>query len=72
LNNAFLTIIFALVAAAWGTGDFNGGTASKRSSVHAVVLISQFTGIGLLLLFIPFLIERPLLPGICRKRYWQD
>jgi drug/metabolite transporter (DMT)-like permease len=60
LTSSYLTVIFALAAAAaWGAGDFNGGIASKRSNVYGVVLISQFIGVGLLLLLLPFFGEHP-------------
>jgi len=40
-------------AASWGTGDFNGGLASKRNTVYGVVLISQIIS-GFLLLILAF------------------
>ncbi|WP_342304010.1 DMT family transporter [Methanolobus sp. ZRKC5] len=43
-------IIFGLTAAlCWGTADFSGGFATKRSGVLTVAIISQATGIILLI-----------------------
>lgn len=43
--------VFGLVAAAsWGTSDFSGGVASKRSPLFSVVIASQAIGFVLLLL----------------------
>lgn len=51
-----------LVAAAYGAGDFLGGSASKRNPAASVVLASQAT--GLLLLLVGLLAARPdLAPG---------
>ncbi|MDH3604269.1 MAG: DMT family transporter [Candidatus Tectomicrobia bacterium] len=47
---------------AWGTGDFSGGLASKRTSVLIVVMLSQ--GIGALsLLGVALLFGEPIPPG---------
>lgn len=44
--NFDLSVVFYGLASAlsWGTGDFSGGLATKRSSVYGVVLGSQFIG----------------------------
>src|SRR4051794_6697218 len=39
----------------FGTADFFGGLATRRSRVLAVVVISQFGGLVLILALIPFL-----------------
>jgi drug/metabolite transporter (DMT)-like permease len=49
--NGFMTILYSLVAALfWGAGDFSGGLATKRSSPHSVVIVSQMLGVGVLTL----------------------
>ncbi len=44
------TVLFGLVSAAsWGSGDFSGGRAARRTSVLVVLLISEAVGSVLLL-----------------------
>lgn len=46
MNPHFTAILLSLAAAAsWGAGDFNGGLASKRTSVYVVVSLSQLLGL---------------------------
>lgn len=48
-----LAVAYSLAAAAsWGTGDFSGGIATKRTSVSGVIILSQIAAIMLLLPFI--------------------
>src|SRR6266581_6086118 len=49
-------IVFALLSAAlYGSADFLGGLASRRSSVMPVMIFSQLAGLVMLLLVLPFL-----------------
>jgi drug/metabolite transporter (DMT)-like permease len=50
------TIVFALLSATlYGSADFLGGLASRRSSVMPVMIFSQLAGLITLLLVLPFL-----------------
>lgn len=52
-------IFFGLASAAsWGAGDFSGGVATKRSSVYAVVIISQLVG-ALCLIAVALVLREP-------------
>lgn len=53
-------VFFGLASAAsWGTGDFSGGVATKRSPVYTVVLLSHIVGlVGLIILIV--LLREPL------------
>jgi drug/metabolite transporter (DMT)-like permease len=49
MGSEVLALICGLAAAAsFGTGDFCGGVATKRSSVYSVIVISQIFGLALL------------------------
>ncbi|MBP7999474.1 MAG: DMT family transporter [Chloroflexi bacterium] len=59
-NPLFAAAIFGLLSAAsWGTGDFAGGLATKKSSAYFVVLFSQLIGIVFLLGLTLIIGERP-------------
>jgi drug/metabolite transporter (DMT)-like permease len=50
------TIVFALLSATlYGSADFLGGLATRRSSVMPVMIFSQLAGLIILLLGLPFL-----------------
>ncbi|HLH60651.1 MAG TPA: DMT family transporter [Ktedonobacteraceae bacterium] len=49
MSGAFATIVFGLVASlCWGSGDFNGGLASRRTSASSVVIAAYAVGFVLL------------------------
>ncbi len=49
MSRAFTTVIFGLAASlCWGSGDFNGGLASRRSNASSVVIAAY--GVGFVLL----------------------
>jgi uncharacterized membrane protein len=50
------TIVFALLSATlYGSADFLGGLASRRSTVMPVMIFSQLAGLITLFLVLPFL-----------------
>src|SRR5436305_3515752 len=49
MNRAFATVIFGLAASlCWGSGDFNGGLASRRAHASSVVIAAYTVGFVLL------------------------
>lgn len=61
MDFAFLSIVFALCAAiAWGSGDFTGGTVSRRVGPFHTVLISYT--VGLFALVVVVLARRESIP----------
>ena len=51
INQTLAAALFGLLSAlSWGTGDFAGGMATKKSSTYFVVLLSQVIGVVILLL----------------------
>lgn len=59
INTELGVIFFGLAAAlSWGIGDFNGGVATKRTSVYTVTILSQFIG-GLCMLLLALLSGEP-------------
>jgi drug/metabolite transporter (DMT)-like permease len=49
MSNALLTVIFGLAASlCWGSGDFSGGLASRRSSPASVIILAYAAGFVLL------------------------
>jgi drug/metabolite transporter (DMT)-like permease len=50
MSRAFATVIFGLAASlCWGSGDFNGGLASRRASATSVVIAAYAVGFALLI-----------------------
>src|SRR4051794_5025906 len=59
-SNDLLPAVLGLIAAiSWGTGDFCGGLASKRTTAFGVVIVSQAVGL-LLLLALALLLHEPV------------
>src|SRR5579864_330675 len=62
MNRAFATIIFGLAASlCWGSGDFNGGLASRRANASSVVIAAY--GVGFLLLVALALVWKEAIPS---------
>src|SRR5690242_4836013 len=61
MNSLAFTVLFGLAASlCWGSGDFNGGLASRRANPTSVVVASY--AVGFVLLVVLALIWRELLP----------
>lgn len=59
MNRTLLTVIFGLAAALfWGSGDFNGGFASRRANASSVVIAAYAVGL-VLLVILAFLWREP-------------
>jgi hypothetical protein len=57
-----LGVFFGLASAlGWGAGDFSGGLASRRSHVFLVVLVSELSGV-LILVGLALLLAEPVPP----------
>lgn len=55
-----MAVILGLLASiAYGGADFLGGIATRRAHVLTVVLVSQVTGTGLMLVALPFFLSDP-------------
>lgn len=51
-STEILSILFGLLSAlSWGTGDFSGGLATRRSNVYVVVIVSQLVGVMTLIIW---------------------
>lgn len=62
MGSHFLSVVYGLGAAfSYGTGDFVGGIATKKTSVFPVIIVSQLTG-GLLLFVAALMLAQPF-PG---------
>src|SRR5258706_4601032 len=49
MSSALATVIFGLAASlCWGSGDFNGGLASRRANASSVVTVAYAVGFVLL------------------------
>lgn len=63
MSNTLLTIMFGLLASlAWGSGDFSGGLASRRTNSSSIVIASYAVGFALLVALA--LIWREPLPSV--------
>lgn len=50
MTNGLVSIVFGLASAlTWGSGDFCGGQATKRSSVLVAITLAEFSGLVVLL-----------------------
>ena len=57
--NELNSIVFGLLSAlTWGAGDFNGGLATRKSGVYAVVIFAELIG-ALVLLVIALVVGEP-------------
>jgi uncharacterized membrane protein len=57
--NELNSIVFGLLSAlTWGAGDFNGGLATRKSGVYAVVIFAELIG-ALVLLAIALVVGEP-------------
>ena len=62
MNRVLATVIFGLAASlCWGSGDFNGGLASRRDTASSVVIAAY--GVGFVLLIVLALIWREPFPA---------
>lgn len=62
MSSDLMAIVYGIAAAlTWGTGDFSGGFASKRTHVLTVVMVSQLIG-AICLLGVVFLIGEVIPP----------
>lgn len=63
LSSQILAILAGIASAvSYGTSDFGGGVASRRSNVYSVVQVSQLAGM-VLLLALAFIVREPLPPA---------
>ncbi|MEM6530212.1 MAG: EamA/RhaT family transporter, partial [Chloroflexota bacterium] len=50
IQTGLLATLYGLASAlSWGIGDFNGGIATRRTSVYSIVLVGQIAGLVLML-----------------------
>ena len=60
IDPGLLGAVFGLASAlGWGVGDFSAGLASRRSSVFLVVLVSELSGV-VILIALAFLLSEPV------------
>jgi drug/metabolite transporter (DMT)-like permease len=52
-----VVVLATVCAVVYGTADFFGGLATRRSQVFAVVVLSQMAGLALVVVLLPFLPE---------------